>query len=179
MRFEHQAIVLGLVLSSAVGVRAADRYVAQNGQTPASPYAGWATAASNIQDAVNAASANDTVWVADGTYAPPLLNAQVVSITKGLALRGSSGNPAGVTIDGNGTNRGVYVNLTSPACVLIEGFTITNCQFVGAGAGVYLKHDGITAGTAVVQNCVITGNRAGINPERGYQLYGLNPLSGC
>jgi len=47
---------------------AATRYVAQAGQTPESPYATWTTAASNVQDAVDAAAEGDWVLISNGTY---------------------------------------------------------------------------------------------------------------
>ena len=58
-------------LALALPASRADYYAAQNGQTPAGPYTSWETAASNIQDAVNAAANNSTVWVGAGRYTVP------------------------------------------------------------------------------------------------------------
>ena len=44
------------------------QYVAQDSATPAAPYLSWDTAATNIQDAVDAAYAGGTVMVSNGVY---------------------------------------------------------------------------------------------------------------
>src|SRR5208282_3897519 len=44
-------------------------YVAISSGHPVAPYTSWATAATNIQDAVDAAVAGGTVFVTNGTYA--------------------------------------------------------------------------------------------------------------
>jgi hypothetical protein len=48
---------------------AATLHVWTNSPSPAAPYRDWATAAHTIQDAVDAASAGDTVLVTNGIYA--------------------------------------------------------------------------------------------------------------
>ena len=55
-----QIMFMGLVALTSVH---ADHYVAQAGQTPSSPFESWGAAASNIQDAVNAAGTNATEYV--------------------------------------------------------------------------------------------------------------------
>src|SRR5213075_2491780 len=47
---------------------AATRYVDVNNATPASPYMSWATAATNIQQAVNVATNNDFILLTNGIY---------------------------------------------------------------------------------------------------------------
>jgi hypothetical protein len=146
-----------------------DRYVAQNGQTPVHPYTNWATAASNIQDAVNAAGTNanlianatNTVWVGAGRYTVPpnatnYMGNNVVFINRSITLRSSNGVPADTIIDGQGTNRGIAI--VSAARWVLDGFTISNCWATNYGGGIYVVP---VAGTGAVRNCVITDNTVG------------------
>ena len=148
-----------------LGVARADHYAAQNGQAPVHPYDAWSKAASNIQDAVDAALAGATVWVGAGRYTVPT-NAvisdggtNVIYLNKLLTLRGYTGAPEDTVIDGGGSNRGVAVyynrdNFTN--WFVLNGFTITNC-FAKSGAGINFSPNAMTW-TATVQNCVITHN---------------------
>jgi hypothetical protein len=175
------AILGVMTIACGLGVALADYYAAQNGQAPASPYTTWATAASNIQDAVNAASPNATVWVGAGRYTVPT-NAvisdggtNVVYLNRLMTLRGSNGVPADTIIDGQGSNRGVAVyyaadNLTN--WFVLDGFTITNC-FAKSGAGINFSPNAMTW-TGYVQNCVITHNTSTDSDGAIYVYNGFN-----
>ena len=118
------------------------RYVDVNSATPSPPYTNWATAATNIQNAVDAAGAGDAIVVTNGTYGP-------VSVTKPVALRSVNG-PGLTLINGAGAARCVY--LTTGAS--LSEFTLTN-GWAYYGGGVYCG-----SASATVFNCVLTGNWA-------------------
>jgi hypothetical protein len=115
-------------------------YVNVNSATPAPPYTTWATAATNIQDAANAAGSGDEIVVTNGTYTP-------VTVNTPLLVQSVNG-PGGTVIDGGGAAPCVY--LTNNA--VLVGFTLTN----GSG-GVYCED-----ASAVVSNCVLTGNSSDV-----------------
>ncbi|MFC1453969.1 right-handed parallel beta-helix repeat-containing protein [Verrucomicrobiota bacterium] len=152
-------LVIGMGLFLA-DVRA-DYYAAQNGQTPTGPYDTWAKAASNIQNAVNAAAANDTVWVGAGRYTVPTNAVAYASITnvvymnKPLALRSSNGVPSEVIIDGQNTNRGIHLaySVTTTNRFVLSGVTISSAYTNGI---LFTANVGILW-TGVVDNCVVTG----------------------
>ncbi|MEI6166359.1 MAG: hypothetical protein WCS52_04125 [bacterium] len=136
-------------------------YVAQNGQTPVSPYTnGWAGAASNIQDAVSVMSDGATVWVTNGVY---ILTNQITVNYATLRSYNNNGVDRGTVINGNypnTTNRCFFIN---HADALVEGFTITNgCAPSNDcfGGGVYMTN-------GILRNCLVTGNRATNNPVSG------------
>jgi len=63
----RQAVVV-LFLGFGLRVSASVFYVDLNSLDPEPPYSDWATAATNIQDAVDLAVDGDTVVVTNGTY---------------------------------------------------------------------------------------------------------------
>ena len=56
-------------VSASFNLSAATRLVSRESTNPGPPYATWANAATNIQDAVDAAKDGDTVRVTNGVYA--------------------------------------------------------------------------------------------------------------
>ena len=168
------AMLVGLLWFGAIIVRAADRYVAQGGQTPAPDYESWATAASNIQDAITVASGGETVWVSNGVYetggvtnwpSGSLLTNRV-AITNAITVRSANNDPTNTIIKGarnNGTNGPAAVRCVYMAdgSALI-GFMLTNgaTRSEGAsgdkyGGGVYCQST-----AATISNCVIVSNLA-------------------
>lgn len=115
----------------------------------------WALAKKTIQAGINAASANDTVLVTNGTY---VLTSQIV-ITNEITVK--SVNGAGVTIVDGGypatTNRCFFMQQTVWGWTngIIDGFTIRNGRVSDNGGGIRVEYGGH------VRNCIIVDNYAG------------------
>ena len=158
------ALVMATIISVRPSALAEDRYVAQNGQTPGGAFTGWTTAASNIQDAINVAYTNATVWVGAGRYTLPTnagvyMGTNVVYINRPLTLRSSNGVPATTIIDGAGTNRGIAIAYPTATTnrFIVDGFTISNCYATNYGGGVLIYNGRPGASwTSEVRNCVIS-----------------------
>ena len=142
------------------------RYVDLNNTNPQSPYLDWSTAATNIQDAIDAAVAGDLVIVSNGTYnvgGRAVYGAATnrVVIDKAITVQSVSGVNATFIV---GNLRSPFIRcayLTNGA--LLSGFTLSNgaAAFTGdifreqCGGGVWCENN-----SAVVSNCVFTGNQA-------------------
>ena len=141
-----------LILAFALPCRAAVLYVDLNSINPTPPYSDWSTAATNIQDAVDASSDGDLIWVTNGVYqvGTTIMNdgwTNRVAVTNAITLQ--SVNGAAVTwIDGAFTVRCVYLSDGAT----ITGFTLTNGNAPNGG-GIHC-----TSTNALVLNCVLIGN---------------------
>jgi hypothetical protein len=157
----------------ALSLQATDRFVSlAGGNNP--PYASWADAATNIQDAVDAAATGDVVWVTNGVYAsggkfviPTQTNR--VLILKAITVQSVNG-PFVTTIQGLGLP--VYRNmrcawLTNGA--VLRGFTLEQGAMSSVGGGVYCY-----SANAIVANCVIRSNTASSGGGGVYQGTVLN-----
>jgi PKD repeat protein len=126
-------------------------YVNAANPTPAPPYASWTTAATNIQSAIDAGTAaGRLVLVTNGVYQGG------VAVPETARLRSVDG-PAYTVINGGGLVRCVFLGSNS----VLSGFTLTN-GFAGAGGGVWCE-----SSSAVVSNCVLTGNSASAGSPGG------------
>ena len=122
-----------------------------NCPTPTPPYANWSTAATNIQDAVDAASTGDLIMVTNGVYETGVRTADEstrVVVDKTLILDSVNG-PALTIINGLSIVRCIYL---TPGAIL-DGFTLTN-GVAALGGGVYCE-----SSQAIILNCVLAGNR--------------------
>src|SRR5438552_9512473 len=98
-------VASAFIVMAASHCLAVTRYVKLNNPGASSPFTSWATAATNIQDALDAAQAGDTVLVTNGVYATGGQVAEGaitnrVAVTKPVLLTSVNG-PAGTVIAGN------------------------------------------------------------------------------
>src|ERR1039458_5166620 len=159
MKTKLDLLVVGIFLAATSSALATVHYVWQSSPGPAPPYTNWATAATNIQDAVDAAVAGDEIVMTNGTYASGSrvvyetstgsIMTNRVAVDKPLTLQSVNG-PQATVIDGGSAVGCVY--LTNGATLF--GFTLTN-GVAGLGAGVYCEST-----SAMLSNCVLTGNSA-------------------
>jgi hypothetical protein len=131
------------------------QYVALGSTNPVAPYLSWATAAANIQDAVDMAPPGGTIFVTNGIYAAPGLAeidtaTNIVAVDKPLTVQSVNG-PDITVIDGGGTN--LCISLSDGAS--LTGFTLTNGYGDYAGGVVSASTNGF------LTNCVISGNAGG------------------
>ena len=159
-----------------VHVAQSQQFVATNSSNPLPPFTSWATAATNIQDAVNYAKPGGTITVTNGVYTNGAwivpfgfeesnyarvsasdfpLNIRSVNGPSVTVIRGIQANaPLGVPF------RCVYLSADST----LAGFTLTNggtlkatgsTDLISSGGGVLCY-----SASDVVSNCVIAGNVA-------------------
>src|SRR5208282_4850646 len=163
-------------------------YVDLNSTNPVSPYAGWNTAATNIQDAIDAANAGDAVLVTNGIYAQGgrvmLAITNRVALNKPISLQSVNG-PWVTIIQGVGMTNGASAVrcawLTNGAS--LTGFTLR----LGATGSISDNTGGGAASftNALVANCLIYSNTAAYEGGGAYQgtlkncaIYGNNCPNG-
>ena len=135
-----------LVLLWSTSVMATTRYVDLASSSPIPPYTSWATAATNIQDAVNISVSNDIVLVTNGHYS---LSA-AIAVNQPITIQSVNGYSY-TTIDGQWLHRGFHLGAT--ACI-ISGFTIINGYSPTDGGGIYCEY--VYEGSSpLIRNCLI------------------------
>ena len=130
-------------------------YVWTNSPNPTPPFNSWDTAARTIQEAANVCVDGDFVWVTNGVYDTGGVynsgSSNRLCITNSVRIQSVNGPEATRIIGTNGI-RGVYLGYNAS----LSGFTITNGFASYYGGGVYANY----SSSAVVSNCIISGNQA-------------------
>ncbi len=114
---------------------------------PTPPYQTWATAATNVLDAVDWARSGSVVTVAPGTYWTP----ETIKLDEGFSLVSRDG-PEVTILDGGLHHRVVHVNNSS---AFVAGFTIQNGRY---GVDLGECGAGVAVAGGVVSNCIVRGN---------------------
>lgn len=156
----------------AWNTEATTHYVDLNSTNSVTPYASWSVAATNIQDAVDAAASGDLVLVTNGIYATGgrswfSQGTNRVTLTNNITLQSVNG-PSVTWIVGKQVPGTGNVLSNAVRCVgignnaILSGFTLTNGE---AGNGNYPTGGGVAciAGplfSGIVTNCIIVNNLA-------------------
>ena len=130
MALRRQGLICAALLAWFPAVLpAATNYVSLAG-SHAPPFADWDNAATNIQAALDAASAGDTVLVGEGTYTGPG-NTDLDFRGKDLVLQSTDG-PSNTLIECAGAGRGFYFHSGESTSAQVIGFTIQGSVIPGA-----------------------------------------------
>jgi hypothetical protein len=160
----------GISTTTVVQVVAGISYVRWDSSNPIAPYTSWATAATNIQDAVDAAFVGGTVLVTNGVYASGgrPANGHVLTnrltVDKPLTVQSVNG-PTVTIIQGYQVPTNIWGD-SAVRCayltdaVTLAGFTLTNgaTQMAGEASGGGAYCDG--NGSAILTDCILSGNSA-------------------
>jgi hypothetical protein len=179
MKMHPFQLVITCFVFLAINAPATVLYVDLNSTNPVSPYADWSTAATNIQDAVDAAAPGDQILVTNGVYQTggrpislpqfgPIVTNRVV-VTNQLTLESVNG-PAVTFIVGNQVP-GIINDYGAVRCIylaggaIVSGFTITNGATGPGGSDAMWESWGggsyCPSGNGVVTNCIFINNSSG------------------
>lgn len=156
------------LIALSCSVQASELYVNVNSTNPVPPFSGWSTAATNIQDAIDAASDGDLIWVTNGVYdsggkaIAGDFTTNRLALDKAIAVR--SVNGPGVTfLEGAGPigNPGIRCAwLTNGAS--LDGFTLENGATRPGGGGNDIRGGGIwcASSNSLIENCIVRSCQA-------------------
>jgi hypothetical protein len=167
LRHGLAAIGIGALIFTLDGY-ATTRYVDLNCTNAYSPFLDWTTAATNIQDAIDASADTDLILVTNGVYAVGgrIISGNLtnrVALNKALTVQSVNGPFATAIVGAGATNGTSAVRcawLTNGASLV--GFTLqagatrnSTDTNLGCGGGVWCS-----SSNAIVDNCLIVSNTA-------------------
>lgn len=131
--------VAAVIATNLVLVSAADIHVLPVNPGASHPFNTWATAATNIQEAIDAGIEGSTVWIGDGIYHP----ASTLTLMRGMTVRGVHG-PDTAIIDPSADTR---IFLIAHPDAVLSRLTLTGGKF-----GVQIDRGGGTLSDLVISN---------------------------
>ena len=136
------------------------RYVKVGNEDAAEPYDTQATAAADIQTAIDFSDNGDEIVILPGVYS----NSSPVTVNKDLTVRGATGNPEDVVIHQTAAERCLHIY--APKEAIVHSLVLENGNKNGKdcqGAGALIASDDIgvspacgTLSNVVVRNCFVT-----------------------
>lgn len=147
-----KAIIIILTLTAAYSAHADYHYASHDGSNQY-PYTSWATGAFLIQDAVDAAEPEDTIYVDSGTW-----NQQVLINTNNIALIGK-----GIDSTILETTEYLYIIGVYSDSVLIEDFSFVSNFHVRLTHGIAC----FNLGYLIARNNYFLGNHTGVSGNLG------------
>lgn len=155
------------ILFLAAQAQAATLYVSLTGShdTNAPAFSTWEAAATNIQSAINAAAAGDTVMVAPGTYEGAGSGDYVASANKpGLTLvggdHGTLWDADRTIISASKVRRCLYISASN---VTVRGLSfIDGGPTIDRGSGIRVVSPAVNTR---IENCIFRGHEVGVNPS--------------
>jgi hypothetical protein len=176
--------IIGSIVDQGAYEFQAAHYVDANNVNPVAPYTNWATAAVQIQDAIDVASPGDPILVTNGIYQTGgrVVNGALtnrVAVTKSLGIESVNG-AASTIIQGNPLMGDSAVRcLYLAAGAELIGFTLTNGATRVAGDAVQEQSGGgawCESPDAMLAECAISGNSANSSGGGAYQGTVINSV---
>ena len=164
--FRIAFVAASLCAADLVRGDTAAMHVAPTSEAPAYPYDTWRNAATNVQDAVDAAGDGVTIVVSNGAYA---ISAPI-TIAKGVTLRGLTGNPEDVVFANDNAARLLYLN---HADAVAAGFVLEGGSSKVLGQGACIAGAGGTVSNCVVRGCTASGKGGNASAVYVGSAYGL------
>jgi hypothetical protein len=151
MKAQLRKLLPAILCVCALTASATIRYVDLNCTNTTPPFTNWPTAATNIQDAVDASVDGDEVVVTNGVYANggramygtmtnrvAIDRALLVRSVNGPLMTFITGQPSPITTtNGDGAIRCVYLGTNA----VLSGFTLTN-GYTRIGGNLYKEQSG-------------------------------------
>ena len=182
-RLGHSLFIVLLMEVTVIQVTSATIWRVSLSQTNAPPDGtAWASAFPTVQQALNVATNEDSVWVAQGTYF------ENVAISNGVAVYGGFVGAESVLearnwvanstiLDGRQSNTVVTVAQGSTITTRIDGFTIRNGRARDGGGISCFQSSATIVNNRILWNTV-TNNGAGIYVYSGSPVIASNLIQG-